>query len=101
MVADDTLKARVVRELYLEAAYLPRQAATDDVAMVIAPPAEQGSAHSAIERTMLASLAPVDYVDGTGRSAIAFERGQRDQINARAKDWIERHDPDELPSGLK
>jgi hypothetical protein len=38
---------------------------------------------------------------GTGRSAITFERGPRDQINARAKDWIERHDPDELPSGLK
>jgi hypothetical protein len=101
MVSDDTFKARVIKVLYRQAAYPPNWEATDDVAMVIAPPAEQGSAYSAIERTMLDNLAPVTFVDGSGRSAIWFERGSRDQINGRAKDWIERHDPAELPSGLK
>jgi hypothetical protein len=101
MVSNTTLKARVAAELYLEAAYPPRWMAVDDLKWRIAPPAEQGSADSAIEQTARDDLAPVDYVDGSGDSAVALERGSRGQVNARVKDWIERHDSDELPTGLK
>lgn len=100
MVSDDTLKARVATHLYMNGTYLPRWEAVDDVKKAIAPMAEQGSADSAIERTVLDNLSPVVYVDGTGRSAVALERGPRDKVNARVKDWIERHDSDELPRGM-
>lgn len=100
MVSDDTLKARVAGELYREGTYLPQWMAVTDLADRIAPPAEQGSADSAIERCALANLFLVTYVDGTGCSAVALGRGPRDKVNARVKDWIERHDPAELPFGL-
>ncbi len=102
MVSDATLKARVAAELYRDGVYrdLGSWMAVSDLADRIAPPAEQGSADGAIEDTALANLSPVTYVDGTGHSAVALERGPRGKINARVKDWIERHDPDERPFGL-
>lgn len=63
MVSDDTLKARVAAELYLEAAYPPNWMAVDDLGWRIAPPAEQGSADNAIEQTARDTLSPVTYVD--------------------------------------
>lgn len=101
MVSDDTYKARTVAQLYREGAYPPNWMAVDDLADEIAAPGRQGSAYSAIERTALDSLSPVEFAPGTGRSAVRFEQGSRGQVNTRAQDWIERHDRSELPFGLR
>lgn len=100
MVSDDTYKARTAAHLYEEAAYLPYWVAVTKVVDAIADPAEQGSAESAIERTALDNLSPVVFTPGTGQSALSLERGDRGTVDARVKDWIERHDPDALPFGL-
>ena len=101
MVSDSNLKARVAAELYTRYAFLPDYETVDSVAMAIAPMGEQGSAKSAIERTALDGSSPVVFKDGTGRSAVALERGSRDDVGARVKAWIERHDSSELPSRLR
>ena len=103
MVSDNTLKARIARVLYRQGAYLPDWMAVSDVEAAILPQQWQGRVDgvSAIERTALDPASPVVFKPGTGRSAVALERGSRADVNARVKDWIERHDPSELPFGLQ
>lgn len=101
MVSDNTYKARTVAYLYQEAAYLPQWVAIDDVVAAIADPSELGSAESAIRRTASDRLSPVIYTPNTGDSAISLERDDRATVDERCKDWIERHDPSELPFGLR
>jgi hypothetical protein len=103
MVSDATLKARIARILYQQGAYLPDWVAVADIEARILPAEWQGrvDAQSAIERTALDSASPVVYKPGTGRSALSLERGSRADVDARVKDWIERHDPSELPFGLQ
>lgn len=101
MVSDDTYKARTGATLYREGAYIPQWMSVDDVVDEIAALAEPGSAESAIRRAAADPQSPVVYTPGTGRSAVSLERGPRADVNARVKDWIERHDPSELPFGLK
>jgi hypothetical protein len=103
MVSDNTLKARIPKVLYRQGAYLPDWMAVSDVEAAILPPQWQGRIDgvSAIERVALDPTSPVVFKPGTGRSAIALERGPRADVNARVKDWIQRHDPSELPFGLR
>jgi hypothetical protein len=103
MVSDVTLKARIAAECYRHAAYPPDYVEVATVEAAILPPEWQGriDAVSAIDRMALDPASPVEYADGTGQSAIWLKRGPRGQVNARVKDWIERHDPSELPFGLQ
>lgn len=104
MVSDDTYMARTAAELYSQHAYPPTWVAVADVKAAILPDTYIGTgreAESAIERTALDATSPVEYVRHTGRSALTLEHGSRADVNARLKDWINRHDPSELPSGLK
>ena len=98
MVSDATYKARTAAVLYRESAYLPQWMSVANVVDEIADPAEIGSAESAIRRTAADRVSPVIFTPGTGRSAVSLERGD---VDARVKDWIERHDPSELPFGLR
>jgi hypothetical protein len=103
MVSDSNLKARIPAECYRHHAYQPDWVAVTVVKAAILPPQWQGriDAMSAIDRTARDPVCPVIYKPGTGDSALTIERGPRGQVNARLKDWIERHDPSELPFGLK
>ena len=104
MISDDTFIARAAAHLYREAAYLPHWVAVDDLVDEITDPNDRGSggsAESAIRRTAADLRSPVVYTPGTGRSAVSLERGSRGQVDARVRDWIERHDGSELPSGLR
>ena len=104
MVSDATYMARIARILYEQHAYEPNWMAVADVQMAILPSNYIGSgqdADSAIERCALDPVSPVIYTDGTGQSALSLEGGDRGQVNARVKDWIERHDRSELPFGLR
>lgn len=101
MVSDKTYKARTGAVLYKEAAHIPKWMSVDDVVGEIAAPGEPGSAESAIRRTAADPQSPVVYTPGTGRSAVSLERGARADVDARVKDWIERHDRSELPFGLR
>ena len=103
MVSDATLKARIAAECYRHAAYPPDYVEVGTVEAAILPPKWEGRVDgvSAIERVALDPASPIEYADGTGRSAVWLERGARADVNARVKDWIERHDPSELPFGLR
>ena len=103
MVSDNTLKARIARILYQQGAYAPNYVEVSAMESQILPDDWQGRVDgvSAIERVALDPASPVEYADGTGRSAVWLERGSRADVNARVKDWIERHDPSELPFGLR
>lgn len=103
MVSDNTLKARIARVLYEQGAYLPNYVKVSVIESKILPAQWQGRVDgvSAIERTALDPASPVVFKPGTGRSAVALERGSRADVDARVKDWIERHDPSELPFGLR
>ena len=103
MVSDETLKARTARVLYRRGAYLPDWVAVDDVEAGILPVNWQHrvDAVNAIEGVALDQTSPVVFKPGTGRSAVALELGSRADVNDRVKDWIERHDPSELPFGLQ
>jgi hypothetical protein len=101
---DNTLKARVPAELYYQRSYPPKWVATADVKVTILPPNYIGSgrdAASAIVSTALDRSSPVEFVQYTGRGALTLERGPRKTVNKHIADWINRHDPSELPSGLK
>ena len=96
MASDTTLKARFVAELHKRDAYLPKWQELSALAVDVHPTAP-GTAESVLREMALDDVSPVVFTPGTGRSAVSLERDSY----ARAKEWIERHDPSELPFGMR
>lgn len=93
-VASDTLLARIVAELHLAGAYRPRYVETTALASILVPPGAYETAEATIHYLAAGADAPVIYADDA-RTAVALERDPEAVF-----EWIEAHDPDELPPSM-
>lgn len=99
MVDQDTPVARIVAELVRRGAYAHLRGGwipVDWLAMDVQPSAP-GSAASVIHSLAMRDDSPVQYVNPPDRSAVQLPSNGKDP----AIDWIRRHDPAELPQGLR
>jgi len=99
MASDDTSKARVVAELHIRQAYAHLRGgfvAIDQLAIDL-DPASPGTMDSLIRELAIDDDSPVEFYNPPDRSAVQLPSDGR----AAARAWIEQHDPDELPFGMR
>ena len=104
MTAEETFKARIVAELHIRQAYAHLrggfvaidQLAIDQLAIDLNP-AAPGTMESLIREVALDDDSPVEFYNPPDRSAVQLPSDGR----AAARAWIEQHDPDELPFGMR
>lgn len=97
--SDDTVKARVVAELHIRQAYAHLRGgfvAIDQLAIDLNP-AAPGTMASLIREVALDDDSPVEFYNPPDRSAVQLPSDGREAAQA----WIEQHDPDELPFGMR
>lgn len=100
MVSNDTIRARTIRFLHRQFAYLRLSGnaeRVDDVAAAAGDARDLAHAENVIRRMAESATSPVAYKDGTGETLVGLDLDSVGEVVY----WIRRYDESELPPGMR